>query len=1433
MIGNRNDDVTNDVVDICEQIADGMNNGEETPSESRAKGKSKTKSKRNEEALDVQNDDRECLDNIEVDSKIKEKTPDDKNVKVSVDKDISNRDEKTKDNENVVHDAAGFGEESLHVSVTSEDMIDDLKVDGDEKSTGLSGKAKESHKNGTDNTETTLDETTCSDESYEDTPDQQAGKDVNKDTRKEQDKAKHTQIDSIGPTNDSEKNNISVDGNEDHDKMNNGDLKDDIFGKDASTLGTEIKDELGDAHDLTDATENLAQNAGVNVNVDTSNEKKRTQFGNKDETNVSPKTKSRGTLSTETETHNKAFANVEECASDTDSESIEKGILECQTTKKSVSPEGDAVPKVEVTVHETTCSTEGSEDEEHAEELLNDVDLLELTKFGNKGRRLTTDSGISSRAGSFSSEADFQMTDDDFQEMKEYLHGKSDALYQPFEESKLKKLAKSDIEILKAKGENVPTDQTKVTVAKVQTESMSAQNIEKIDWDRVNEIEASVLAGKYLFDTVSKDKINESRHGLPELEILVRKEAVGESDLSLEGKKIDPKDVSPETVDALKSSKQDIMYQTQENKANIPKEKIQTIDEMNAVNAEKSREPETDQSTVSKTKPLKTDATDKSGNDAEQIRDDDNKDDKSSKIVGIGQDGGSDNEINSKSDSLRDKTDLKESSDGSTKTNNKSDKHSLHYEVDSENENLTGDNDFDWEVSHETEIESITRDQKIEPSLQTSEATDVSGKQPDSNDLLEAKRDKDKSNDTTQGKPNPRGDIEIGSEGGVDSFEIDCEIDNTASNKESKNRNKLKSKDNLNDSSKMEHECLLDLDSVAPLKDKRDEDESSDIDISSTDCANPKLKSETETDSEEGIHNFEVDSEIENKAAVNKDAEKRNKSKSKSDPDQMDDKHLQGPESVGENNTRIKGKCLEDSVAENKRDEQKSSTKKEKNGTNNKENSDVVESLAVLEQETFERKSKLEDDSEVDNTTFDDFPESTDNIENKNNRRKNTNDHTEGSSKPSIATDFENSGTTAGKSEASFDADFENNKTSPKPLVELDEGKDHSRPGEVCLKDDTETNEIEKNCDENDSRQLNSEETGELIMKSEKQKETKIAKETEVVEELFEKSVRQTEEQTFDIEDDLVNKMEAESFRDKNKDERELEQCHKMQPDALQNVDSDINEKKSDRNSNQNKSNEKPGQNVNDAQTAAAGQTGDVEKTEVKGKVSEKTEQDETALDYKVGVMSEISDDVDSSNIVDERESPGMKMLKSKITDEDLVSLDDTKPAVPNIVNIKDAFKDKDIKSKLASRSEELEDIPQCLADISSDSIGLERVGDFEQTQEVDEGLVKVTTKKAVFGDKPVAVEQKLLAPVDTVKDTDQPEISEDMIEPTKVVKDKALPETSDKIPVDILTNETEQDNYKKRKTPVAKLLTGNNKMTVKEKEPLKIQWEVQGESFS
>ncbi|XP_052814122.1 titin homolog [Mya arenaria] len=192
-----------------------------------------------------------------------------------------------------------------------------------------------------------------------------------------------------------------------------------------------------------------------------------------------------------------------------------------EISNKEIKPDSESIDgKIKI---ENKDETEVGLAEDDANLETYDEELIKIAKFSESRRRLTTDSGITSRGSSFSSESDVNITENEIREIREYLHGKADAIYQPYDQHKVKKIPTSEEKTQTMKGNKTKTEQI-LPLSKRQP-TYSLQSTEQLKWEKVNDVDASVLAGMYLFDTGNGEIVMKSRHGLPELEILVRKEA--------------------------------------------------------------------------------------------------------------------------------------------------------------------------------------------------------------------------------------------------------------------------------------------------------------------------------------------------------------------------------------------------------------------------------------------------------------------------------------------------------------------------------------------------------------------------------------------------------------------------------------------------------------------------------------------------------------------------------------------------------------------------------------------------------------------------------------------------------------------------------------------------------------------------------------------
>ena len=185
-----------------------------------------------------------------------------------------------------------------------------------------------------------------------------------------------------------------------------------------------------------------------------------------------------------------------------------------------------------------------------------------------KTRRWTADSGIISRGSSFSSDPDVTIDHESVLEMQKYLHGKTDAIFEPYENDKLKETNTEDFEKAKTKlvsekpfVDIVKDQQTESRTKEVTEESdfidkknkrnlkMDNGNIavlayesyqeddighhfctskhnhvdqmdSSVNWERVDDHEASVLAGKYLFAHGKDVEADEAIQPLSEWELI-------------------------------------------------------------------------------------------------------------------------------------------------------------------------------------------------------------------------------------------------------------------------------------------------------------------------------------------------------------------------------------------------------------------------------------------------------------------------------------------------------------------------------------------------------------------------------------------------------------------------------------------------------------------------------------------------------------------------------------------------------------------------------------------------------------------------------------------------------------------------------------------------------------------------------------------------
>ena len=195
--------------------------------------------------------------------------------------------------------------------------------------------------------------------------------------------------------------------------------------------------------------------------------------------------------------------------------------------------------------------------------------LTDLENSGEpKSRRWTADSGITSRGSSFSSDPDINIDHESVLEMQKYLHGKADAIFEPYDNEKLEETNTEDFERVKTKlisdnnfSDKVIDQQTEfrtkeLTEEKDFVDKKNLKNIKMekgdiavlsyetyqeddighhfctskqnhvdhietdIDWERVDDHEASVLAGKYLFAHGKDVEADKVIHPLSEWEII-------------------------------------------------------------------------------------------------------------------------------------------------------------------------------------------------------------------------------------------------------------------------------------------------------------------------------------------------------------------------------------------------------------------------------------------------------------------------------------------------------------------------------------------------------------------------------------------------------------------------------------------------------------------------------------------------------------------------------------------------------------------------------------------------------------------------------------------------------------------------------------------------------------------------------------------------
>ena len=213
-------------------------------------------------------------------------------------------------------------------------------------------------------------------------------------------------------------------------------------------------------------------------------------------------------------------------------------------------------------------NTNNSDDKGKFDELF-DESLADIENSGEpKSRRWTADSGITSRGSSFSSEPDINIDHESVLEMQKYLHGKADAIFEPYENEKLKETDTEDFKKVKTKlvsekpfsekvidqqsefrtkeltEENDFLDNKNIRNIKMENENVAVLAYEAyqeddfghhfctskhnhvdnkepdVNWERVDDHEASVLAGKYLFAHGKDVEADEAIQPLSEWELI-------------------------------------------------------------------------------------------------------------------------------------------------------------------------------------------------------------------------------------------------------------------------------------------------------------------------------------------------------------------------------------------------------------------------------------------------------------------------------------------------------------------------------------------------------------------------------------------------------------------------------------------------------------------------------------------------------------------------------------------------------------------------------------------------------------------------------------------------------------------------------------------------------------------------------------------------
>ena len=187
--------------------------------------------------------------------------------------------------------------------------------------------------------------------------------------------------------------------------------------------------------------------------------------------------------------------------------------------------------------------------------------LADIENAGEpKSRRWTADSGITSRGSSLSSEPDISISHESVLEMQKYLHGTSDVIFEPNENEQLNGISSNDTrnstfengitehpkefrsnELKENKnllnienGQNTEMDQGDISILAYElyqeddidhhfctSKKNHVDHMEaNINWDTVDDHDASILAGKYLFAHGKDVEADEKIQPLSEWELI-------------------------------------------------------------------------------------------------------------------------------------------------------------------------------------------------------------------------------------------------------------------------------------------------------------------------------------------------------------------------------------------------------------------------------------------------------------------------------------------------------------------------------------------------------------------------------------------------------------------------------------------------------------------------------------------------------------------------------------------------------------------------------------------------------------------------------------------------------------------------------------------------------------------------------------------------